>query len=160
MSKMITGEYWKLQDDGAIEKIDRAAVQLLGESGARIVHDGLLDRLESAGCRIERSGMRCYFPEKLIRDAIAHFGGLISETVEIPVGWNPQRMLGLGGSFPHLLEWPSGKRRLATKQDVIDIARMAHALDEIGCGRRCNWRRRPTRRSWAARSRWWSRSSR
>jgi hypothetical protein len=29
--------------------------------------------------------------------------------VEVPVGWNPQHHLGQGGSYPHLLEWPSGR---------------------------------------------------
>ena len=48
---MISGEYWKLQDDAAIAKIDAAAVQLLSEGGVRVEHDEMLDILEGAGCR-------------------------------------------------------------------------------------------------------------
>ena len=56
---MILGEYWKLHDDETVRKIDAAAVRLLTGSGARIEHDGLLDTLEGAGCRIDRSVGRC-----------------------------------------------------------------------------------------------------
>jgi trimethylamine--corrinoid protein Co-methyltransferase len=128
---MITGEYWKMHDDATIKKIDQAAVRLLTRSGARIEHDGLLDLLEGAGCRIERGAHRCYFTEKLIREAVARLGGQASLAVAQPTGWNPQWQLHLGGSYPHLLEWPSGRRRLATRQDVVDLAKLGHALDEF-----------------------------
>ena len=129
---MITGEYWKLQDDDALGKIDAAAVRLLSRGGVRIEHEEMLDVLEGAGCRIDRSSRRCFFPEKLIRDAIAHVGGKTCEKVELPAGWSPQARLSHYGNYPHLLEWPSGKRRLATPQDVIDMAKMAHVLPEFG----------------------------
>jgi len=130
-SEMITGEFWELLDDEALHRIDGAAVRLLTDSGCRIAHEGLLEMLEAAGCRIERSAMRCYFPEKLVRDAIEHLGGRCGEGVRIPLGWSPQQRLRHGGSFPHLLDWPGGERRPATRQDVVDMARMAHVLDEF-----------------------------
>jgi len=129
---MITGEYWKLQDDGALGKIDAAAVRLLSCGGVRIDHEEMLSVLEGAGCRVDRSGRRCFFPEKLIRDVLAHIGGKTCEKVELPAGWSPQTQLGHGGSYPHLLEWPSGRRRLATRHDVSDMAKMAHTLPEFG----------------------------
>ena len=70
-------------------------------------------------------------PERLIREAIGRLGGRAVQKVEIPAGWSPVRVAGHGGSYPHLLDWPSGRRRLATRQDVIDMARMAHVLDEF-----------------------------
>ena len=130
---MITGEYWKMHDDATIKKIDQAAVHLLTKSGARIEHDGLLDLLEGAGCRIDRGERRCHFTEKLIREAVARVGGKESMAVEQPAGWNPQWQLHHGGSFPHLLEWPSGRRRLATRQDVVEMAKLGHAMDEFVC---------------------------
>jgi len=129
---MITGEYWKLQEDDALGKIDAAAVRLLSGGGARIEHEEMLDLLEGAGCRVDRSGRRCFFPEKLIREVIACIGGRAGEKVELPAGWTPQTRLAHGGSYPHLLDWPSGERRLATRQDVIDMAKMAHTLPEFG----------------------------
>ena len=128
---MITGELWDLLDDAALRRIDGAAVRLLTGAGCRIEHEGLLDMLEGAGCRIERSAMRCRFTEKLVREAVEHLGGRRSGEVSILTGWNPQHRLAPGGSFPHLLDWPSGRRRLATRRDVVDMARMAHALDEF-----------------------------
>jgi trimethylamine---corrinoid protein Co-methyltransferase len=128
---MILGEYWKLHDDATIRKIDTAAVRLLTRSGARIDHEGLLEMLEGAGCRTDRAARRCYFTERLVRDAIGHVGGKTTDDVHLPVGWSPQTRMSQGGSFPHLVEWPSGRRRLATRQDVIDMAQMAHSLPEF-----------------------------
>ena len=128
---MILGEYWKLHDDETIQRIDAAAVRLLAGSGARIEHEGLLEMLEAAGCRIDRPGRRCYFTERLVRDAIEHVGGKTTEDIKLPAGWSPQTRMGHGGNFPHLVDWPSGRRRLATRQDVTDMARMGHSLDEF-----------------------------
>lgn len=128
---MILGEYWKLHDDATIQRIDAAAVRLLTRGGARIQHDGLLGMLEGAGCRIDRSAGRCYFTERLVREAIERVGGGCGVEVDIPSGWSPCLRMGHGGNFPHLLDWPGGARRLATRQDVIDMARMAHSLDEF-----------------------------
>ena len=128
---MILGEYWKLHDDATICKIDAAAIRLLTRSGARIEHDGLLDLLEGAGCRIDRPARRCYFTERLIRETIAHIGGNTADKIGIPAGWSPHIRMGLGGNFPHLLDWPGGTRRLATRQDVVDMAKMGHTLAEF-----------------------------
>jgi trimethylamine--corrinoid protein Co-methyltransferase len=128
---MIRGKLWELHDDETLRKIDAAAVRLLTESGVRIHHEGLLEMMEAAGCRVDPTAMRCYFPEGLIRQAIEHFRTNPPADVGIPSGWNPQRHLYHGGSYPHLLDWPSGRRRLARKQDVIDMAKMAHTLDEF-----------------------------
>jgi trimethylamine--corrinoid protein Co-methyltransferase len=128
---MKIGETWQLHDDEALRKIDEAAVRLLSGSGCRIEHEGLLAQLEGAGCRVDASAHRCFFPEKLVRDVVASFGGTLGPDVEIEGRWNPQNHLGHDGSYPHLLDWPSGRRRLATKQDVIDMARMGHSLPEF-----------------------------
>ena len=128
---MTVGRYWQLHDDAALRQIDEAALQLLTRSGCRIEHEGLLGLLEGAGCRIDASAKRCLFPERLVRDAIEGVRGQTDEEVGIPSGWNPQHRLEHSGSYPHLLEWPSGCRRLATRQDVMDMARMAHGLDEF-----------------------------
>ena len=128
---MKVGDIWRLHDDNALQLIDEAAMHLLTQSGCRVEHEGLLSLLQAAGCRIEASSMRCCLPENLIRDAVEHLGGRASEEVEIQAGWNPQHHLALSGSYPHLLDWPSGQRRLATKQDVVDMAKMGHALPEF-----------------------------
>ncbi len=128
---MITGRFWQLLDDASLRAIEAAAVRLLEKGGVRIHHEGLLDRLEGAGCRVERTSDRCFIPEPLLREVLDRLGRTPDEEVRIPTGWNPQQHLGHGGSYPHLLEWPSGRRRLATRQDVDDMAKMAHVLDEF-----------------------------
>jgi trimethylamine--corrinoid protein Co-methyltransferase len=128
---MITGEYWKLHDDESLRKIEAASMHLLSKAGCRVNHEGMLDLLAAAGCRIDRGARRCWFPEKVVRDVAERLGRKTSEQVEIPAGWNVERRTGAAGSYPHLLDWPGGQRRLATKQDVRDLAKMAHVLEEF-----------------------------
>jgi len=128
---MIMGEYWQLHDEAALQRIDRAAIHLLTACGARIKHAGLLSMLEEAGCRIDWPAERCYFREALIRQAVAHLGKPQRHSVTIPTGWQRHHSLGHSGSFPHLLEWPKGQRRLATQQDIREMAKMAQMLDEF-----------------------------
>jgi trimethylamine--corrinoid protein Co-methyltransferase len=130
-ARVRVGTLWQLHDDDTLRQIDEAALHLLTTGGCRIEHEGLLHMLEGAGCHVDTLAMRCYFPERLVRDVLVHVGGRAEQDVEIPAGWNPQHHLHLGGSNPHLLDWPSGHRRLATKQDVIDMAKMGHVLDEF-----------------------------
>ncbi len=128
---MITGEFWELQDEDTLWRIDAAAVRLLARGGCRIEHEGLLRRLQGAGCRVDLVARRCYFPEDLLRRTLEHLGGRTSQRIEIPGGWSPQLRLHQGGNYPHLLEWPSGRRRLATPQDVADMAKLGHSLEEF-----------------------------
>lgn len=128
---MLVGEYWKLLDDAALQSLDGAAIRLLSKSGCRVDHAELLRLLEGAGCRIDGPAMRCYIPEKLIRATLARLGGKAPTAAPFPETWTPQIALHHTGSHPHLLEWPSGKRRLATRQDVTDMAKMAHGLEEF-----------------------------
>jgi trimethylamine--corrinoid protein Co-methyltransferase len=128
---MITGEYWKLHEDESLRKIEVGALYLLSRGGCRVDHEGMLDLLAAAGCRIDRDARRCWFPEKVIRDVVEKVGHKASERVEIHSGWNVQRRTAHGGSYPHLLDWPSGQRRLATRRDVCGLAKMAHVFDEF-----------------------------
>ena len=136
---MIHGNYWLLQDDDALARIDAAAVRLLESGGCRIEHDGLLAIMADAGCRVDSAARRCFFPEALIRTVLDHLRGNPATEVTIPSGWNPQRQMWMGGSYPHLLDWPSGERRLASRQDLVDLAKMGHMLPEFtGIGRVLN----------------------
>jgi trimethylamine---corrinoid protein Co-methyltransferase len=128
---MITGHYWDICDFSALQRIDDAAMQLLTRGGVRVEHDGLLDRLEAAGCRVDRQAQRGYLRETLVREALAKLGGAPRMSVELESGWDAAPKMWHGGSHPHLLEWPSGERRLATCRDVTDMIKMAHTLDEF-----------------------------
>lgn len=129
--KMITGEYWRLQNDEALQKIETAALTLLQKVGFRIQHERLLDIMESGGCSVSRVDKRCRIPERLVWLALEHYAREAPNSVSILSGWSPTINLRHSGSHPHYLDWPSGERRLATKQDVENMAKMAHMLSEI-----------------------------
>jgi trimethylamine--corrinoid protein Co-methyltransferase len=112
-------------------RLDGAAVHLLETTGARIEHDRVLALLEGAGCRVDRATGRCRFPESLVRRVVADVGRPCATSYRGPATWRRHPVTGQGGSFPHLLEWPACQRRLATRRDVEDMAKMAHVLPEF-----------------------------
>ena len=122
---------WKMHDEGELLQIDAAAIRLLGRAGCRIEHEGLLRQLEGAGCRVIMLDRRAFFPEKLVRNVVDHCKRQLAPEVSWRRGWTDQHCLWLSGSHPHFLDWPSGDRRLATRQDVIEIAKMGHMLPEF-----------------------------
>lgn len=128
---MITGKLWHLLDERSLKAIADAAMSLVTRTGVRVEHEEMLGRLEAAGCRVDRREARCYFKESLIADAIETFRSDPAEAPQVPPRWHSKAKLAQGGSHPHLLEWPSCRRRLATAEDVRDMARLAHVLDEF-----------------------------
>ena len=128
---MIHGERWSVHDDAALRRISDAAFHLLCNVGAQVRHEGVLRKLEALGCRVDMDKLHCHFTEKVLRQVLEHFRGDSPATVEIPRGWSPAQRTGTSGSYPHLLDWPACRRRLATVQDVVDNAKMAHVLDEF-----------------------------
>lgn len=132
----VSGTLWHLLDDKGAADIGDAALRLLTRTGARVEHEGMLDRLEAAGCRLDRGAQRCYFSEKLVYEAVGKFGGKPAQKAAAPpaawTAWHPNAKLGQTGSHPHLLEWPQCRRRLATARDVRDMVKMAHVLEEFG----------------------------
>ena len=110
-----TNPLWRMHSDAELQRIDAAAIHLL----------------EKCGCRIDWPARRAYLNEKLVRQAVAYVSPHASADVSMPGQLQPPRRVNLNGSFPHLLDWPSGERRLANREDIITIAKMGHVLPEI-----------------------------
>jgi len=131
---VIRGNLWELMSDDAVERIGAAATRLLTEHGARVEHEGVLERLGALGCTVDPASRRCRFTRALI-DRVTRAAADNDEPPAFhgPRGWHPAsaRLTSLGGSFPHFLDWPGGERRLATADDVIAMAKMGQMLDEI-----------------------------
>lgn len=134
MGLQLTGKLWRMLDDASMRAIADTAMRLVTRSGARIEHEVMLDLLEAAGCRIDRGGQRCFFTERLVHDALTAFGRENPDPdVRATMHWNWRRDFRLTqmGSHPHLLEWPTCRRRLATADDVRDMVKLAHGADEF-----------------------------
>jgi len=131
----ISGKLWHILDDKGVADIGNAALLLLTRTGARVEHPGMLDQLHAAGCRVDHRAQRCFFNDRLLGDAVTKFGGHPPDKPAAPPppwsGWHPNARLGQVGSHPHLLEWPHCRRRLATANDVCNMVKMAHVLDEF-----------------------------
>jgi len=83
---------------------------------------------------VDHAGRRCYFTEKLISEAVTAFGSAAPEKdARSATYWHWDRHFRLSqmGSHPHLLQWPTCRRRLATADDVRDMAKLAHVAEEF-----------------------------
>jgi trimethylamine--corrinoid protein Co-methyltransferase len=129
---MIRGRTWDILDRNEQQRLDEAAMRLLEKTGALIEHDGIRKKLTDAGGRIDGQSRRCLLPERLVRAALANFGtsSVAGEYVG-PAKFDPQVRTCHYGSFPQFLEWPECRRRPATREDVRNMAKMAHMLPEF-----------------------------
>jgi len=132
MAMTLTGKLWRMLDDKALGAIADTAMQLVTRSGARIDHVEMLGMLESAGCRVDHAARRCYFTDTLIGNAVTAFARTpANQDAAAAPWWGSNFRLSQMGSHPHLVEWPHCRRRLATAQDVRDMAKLAHVADEF-----------------------------
>lgn len=122
-------ERLKFLSDEDIQAMHEATLQVLNEAGVFWTHKPSLEVLTDAGCAVKDN--RVFFPPDLVMDSIAKAG-------KRPVirGRNGQvNELGGGNLYFHNLggardvfDARTGTRRIATRQDVSDAARLLDAL--------------------------------
>lgn len=114
-----------------IESIRRAALHALERVGLQVVDSSLRDRLHDRGAAIQ--GQRVRFPEQLVLD-------VLSSAPREVVFWSRDGKAlssrdncsyhGIAPSALAVLGY-DGRRRTATYQDVVDLTRLADALEGI-----------------------------
>jgi len=120
--------FYQLVDDGALRRLSGAAFDMLDRLGMKVEHEGMLSALKKLGCEVDDAAMHARFPAKVLDETLTHYSQEGIGEFELPRPEGPLRT-GTGGVFPHLLEWPSGVRRLATREDVIAMTKMADRLE-------------------------------
>ncbi|MCL4393653.1 MAG: trimethylamine methyltransferase family protein [Chloroflexi bacterium] len=114
-----------------VESIQLAALRALERVGLKVVDAGLRDRLADHGATIAGDCVR--FPERLVRDALlraprevvlwSRDGNALRSTDNCSYhGIAPSALAVLGHD---------GRRRTSTYQDVVDLTRLADALEGI-----------------------------
>jgi trimethylamine--corrinoid protein Co-methyltransferase len=122
------------------EEIYLAALEVLDRVGVNIFEPEALELLSKAGARVQ--GQRVRIPDWLVRQALRSApsrvpigrrgGGDPSGPVERGMLLERGRIyFGTGSDTQFTCDIESGARRLATKQDVADAARLADALPDI-----------------------------
>jgi trimethylamine--corrinoid protein Co-methyltransferase len=121
-------------DPEGLKAIHLATLQILEETGVWIQHDGVVDMLASAGCKVIGPG-HVTMPPQLVEDAVAKAASSI--TIYNRKG-EPALFLedrnsywGTGSDTPFVLDTFSDERRQTVLKDVEQVARLVDALPNM-----------------------------
>ena len=130
----LTGGRYKPLTDNDIQRIHRAALEVLEQVGVAEAIPSCVELVTAAGGRLSEAGRLC-FPPSLVEDALA-----TAVRRFVLYGHEPGRDLelcgqrvhyGTGGAAVNMLDIDSGAYRHSTLADLYDIARLVDALDNI-----------------------------
>ncbi len=125
---------YRLLTQPQIQTLHQATLELLDTVGVRVFHDEARRMLADAGCRLEPD-QRVRIPAALVETAIKSAPS--SVTIYDREGRPAMRLegrrvhYGLGTDLLHTCDLETGRLRPSCRQDVIDAAVVADALDEI-----------------------------
>jgi trimethylamine--corrinoid protein Co-methyltransferase len=120
----------------AVERIHTATLDVIENVGVRFPSQRALDIWQAHGATVDRDTFIVKTPGHLIEDALksAPPTYLLAGRVpaqDLPLDGN-HVFLGTDGCGVEVLDLYSGERRRSRLQDVVDIARIADFLEEIG----------------------------
>ena len=131
---LVGGRYKPLAED-QVRRIHEAALSVLERTGIQVEEPEALRLFQDAGAIVDPRGLRVRLPRSLVEDA---------------VGWAPSRVLlagrdprwdlelvgarvhiGTGGAALTVLDLESRQKRPAVLDDVVQLARLVDALDNV-----------------------------
>jgi len=116
------------------EKINRAALQILGEIGMKIFHDEALTLLESAGCKVADDRV-VKIPAELVQRSLASAPAdilIYDRKGEQAMDLGGHRSYyGTGSDLIYSLDINSMQRRRSILQDIVRAAKVADALPNL-----------------------------
>ncbi|MFB6290367.1 MAG: trimethylamine methyltransferase family protein [Candidatus Bipolaricaulia bacterium] len=117
------------------EKIHKATVKVLGETGVLVEHEKMRDKLSARGAKVEDSG-RVKFPPGLIKEAIDKAPEQFTLHARDPknnlsIGKEGKTYAHNTGGPPNMIDFKTGERRPATIEDIQRSAKIVDALDNV-----------------------------
>ncbi len=119
-----------------LDMIDSATLEVLRDVGIKFPDKDALHALKSAGADVDYKNMLARFPEDIVRDALKR----APSTVTL-CGRDPKHDIHLGeGGGTHFMpsglgafiyDLNTGERRMATKEDTINVSKIVDALPNI-----------------------------
>jgi trimethylamine--corrinoid protein Co-methyltransferase len=132
-NKGLSGGQYKPLTDEQIEQIHQASLTILARTGVKIEEPQALQLFKEAGAIIE--GNRVRIPKALVEDAVEKAPSRV-----VLAGRDPNNDLilegkrvhiGTGGAALQVLDMETQETRNAILKDVIDMARLVDALENI-----------------------------
>lgn len=120
----------------AVEWIDAGTMRVLEKVGVEVRSDAVLATLGRAGARVDAEARRVFFPESVVRDALALAPRELLLAARDPacdlVLDGKNGYLTIDGNAAEILDLETDERRPSTKDDLAQISRVADALPQIG----------------------------
>jgi trimethylamine--corrinoid protein Co-methyltransferase len=119
---------------GEVERIHRAALEVLSRTGVVFGSEEALRLLARAGCTVDPASGRAHIPERLVEECIARcprcFGiRARCRDMDLEIGAGRLYVQSHPGLF--LVDLETGQRRLACLADIGPMVRLLDTLDEI-----------------------------
>jgi trimethylamine---corrinoid protein Co-methyltransferase len=134
--KSIEGMSLNLFSDDELFEIHCATLQVLNETGVRVLAKDAQDLFDGGGCRVDKKTNIVKIPPHVVEDAIQS-----APSTFVVGGIDPEEdfMLRAGstisftnfGEGVEIIDLETRKRRQTTKQDVVDVTRMCTAMDQV-----------------------------
>jgi len=125
---------FRVLSDDQCEEIYLSALQVLERTGTRVYHDGALDLLKIAGCRIS-DGNLARIPSWLVKASLETAPERITlagrdRSKRITLEYN-KIYFGTGSDCPFVIDPHTDERRPYTFEDIYNAAKIAEALPNI-----------------------------
>jgi len=116
-------------------QIHTATLEVIESVGVRFPSEKALNILEEHDAKVDRQTMVARIPGHVIEEYLAkapptYTLAALDPALDLPLDGN-HSFLGTDGCGVEILDAFSGERRRTTKQDVMDVARVADYLDAI-----------------------------
>jgi trimethylamine--corrinoid protein Co-methyltransferase len=125
---------YRLLTEEQIQEIHRASLEILETTGVRLLHDGAVQLLRDAGCRVKGENI-VQIPNWLVEECIRSAPSRI--TIYDQQGGQAMRLegrnihFGLGTDLISSYDLKTGETRPSRLQDVVNAARVGDYCDEI-----------------------------
>jgi len=122
--------------DGAeVEQIHAATLEIIETAGVRFPSEKALDILEANGARVDRQSQTAFIPGHVIESSLkkappSYTLAALDPGLDLPLDGN-HAYLGTDGCGVEVIDPFTGERRMTTKADVADAARVADSLEAI-----------------------------
>ncbi len=119
-----------------VQRIHSATLEIIESVGVRFPSETALDIWEAHGATVDRESMIVKVPRQIIEDALkqappSYTLAARNPTQDLPLDGN-HVFVGTDGCGVEVIDLYTGERRRSELQDVIDIGRIADALEEVG----------------------------
>jgi trimethylamine--corrinoid protein Co-methyltransferase len=118
-----------------VEQIHTATLDVIESVGVRFPSQKALNILEEHGAQVDREAMVARIPGQMVEEYLAKVPptftlSALDPSLDLPLDGN-HSFLGTDGCGVEIIDAFNGERRRTTKQDVMDVARVADYLEAI-----------------------------